>query len=128
MLRNYKEVFCSKIPPSMINFRAWTSKDDDIVSGSTTSEGDRGFVEKREKFDIEVGQRFSKDAGKGLQIILRNLDYSAFDDNKKRKNLDQSGFDDPFKRNIGDKDKYSHQSSGIGSSTSYDKRTVSPIS
>ncbi|GMN63721.1 hypothetical protein TIFTF001_032806 [Ficus carica] len=124
MLGNYKEVFCSKIPPSMINFLAWTSKDDDIVSGSTTSESDRGFVDKREKFDIEVGQRFSKDAGKGLPIILRNLDYSAFDDNKKRKNLDQSGFDDPFKRNIGDKDKYSHQSSGIGSSTSYDKRTV----
>ncbi|XP_010111327.2 probable protein S-acyltransferase 1, partial [Morus notabilis] len=119
ILGNYNEVFCSKIPPSMIDFRAWTSEDDDIVVGSTPPESDRGFMGSKEKFDIEVGQRFSKDAGKGLPIILQNLDYSAFDDTTKRKNLDHSSFDDHFKRNIGDSERYSHRSSGIGSSTSY---------
>ena len=114
----------------MINFRAWTSEEEDAVAGSTTSESERGFVDSKDKFDIEVGNRFSKDDGKGLPLILQNLDYSALHDNIKRKNLHHSGLDKKLNLvsvPIG-QGQYSNQSSAIGSSTSYDKRTEASIS
>lgn len=86
---NMKEVFCSKIPPSMINFRAWASEEEDTIKSSTTSAtttrsdgGDRCTTESRHKADHtqELGA-----TSKGLPIILRNLDYGPFDDSLKRR-------------------------------------------
>ncbi|PON91056.1 Zinc finger, DHHC-type, palmitoyltransferase [Trema orientale] len=129
ILGNLNEVFCSKISPSMINFRAWASEEEDAVaSGSTTSESERGFVNSKEKFDIEVENRYSNDAGKGLPLILQNLDYSSLRDNVKRKNLHHIGVDNKLKSvsvPIG-REQYSQSSSTVGSSTS--KRTEASIS
>ena len=146
---NLKEVFCSKIPPSMINFRAWASgANESVGTTSVSSESDRGVIGPKDKFQIEVGSRFSRDANKGLPIILRNLDYNAFDENLKRKNFDHSGVvGDKLKRKIGDgevglnsvfvhsgqeqqqqQQQYSQWSSGVETSASYDKRTLAPIS
>ncbi|KAK9951290.1 hypothetical protein M0R45_006745 [Rubus argutus] len=102
ILGNLKEVFCARIPPSMVNFRAWVLDDDDIVMGSITSESERGFIGSKEKFDTEMGNKFTKDGNMVVPSILQKLDYSGIDDNMRRKNLDSSGFDGDLKRKASD--------------------------
>ncbi|XP_068342357.1 probable protein S-acyltransferase 1 [Pyrus communis] len=102
---NLKEVFCSRIPPSMVNFREWVSVKDindvDIGMASIASESNRGFIASKEKFDIEKGNKFGKDPGGNIIVpnILQKLDYSGIDDgNMKKKrnnnNLSGGGFND----------------------------------
>ncbi|KAM5550551.1 putative protein S-acyltransferase 1 [Rosa sericea] len=102
ILGNLKEVFCSRIPPSMVNFRAWVLKDDDTAMGSIASESERGFISSKEKFDIEMGNKFTKDGNMLVPSILQKLDYTGIDDNMKKKNLDSSGFNDDLKRKTSD--------------------------
>ncbi|KAF4402764.1 hypothetical protein G4B88_010216 [Cannabis sativa] len=82
---NLKEVMCTRIPPSMINFRAWATEEDDALSESVTTTSEREFTESLK--DIETGNKFNKDDGKELPFILQNLDYSALHDNIKKKKL-----------------------------------------
>lgn len=102
ILGNLKEVFCARIPPSMVNFRAWVLDDDDTAMGSITSESERGFIGSKEKFDTEMGNKFTKDGNMVVPSILQKLDYSGIDDNMRRKNLDSSGFDGDLKRKASD--------------------------
>ena len=68
ILGNFKEVFLSKIPPSMIKFRAWTSEDDDHLSSVMDDTG-------KDNFDIEMG------VGATIPNLLqKRIDYSGFDD------------------------------------------------
>ncbi|KAB2608455.1 protein S-acyltransferase 1 [Pyrus ussuriensis x Pyrus communis] len=98
---NLKEVFCSRIPPSMVNFREWVLvKDIDVDMGraSIASESNRGFIASKEKFAIEMGNKYGKDH-RGVPSILQKLDYSGIDDgNMKKKrnnnNLSGGGFND----------------------------------
>ncbi|CAB4316430.1 unnamed protein product [Prunus armeniaca] len=119
VLGNLKEVFCSRIPPSMVNFRAWVSKDDDTVMGSIASESNRGFIGSKENLTWK-GEK---------------LDYSGIDDNMKKKNLGSSDFDDNLKRKaadepalnpfifpIGQEQRRSQGNSGIGVNSTNDKR------
>ncbi|KAH7522594.1 hypothetical protein FEM48_Zijuj07G0155200 [Ziziphus jujuba var. spinosa] len=78
ILGNFGEVFCSKIPPSLINFRAWVSEfDEPIVLSSFRSESEMDYIgSKDQKFDLEMG-KFGKD---NIPSILQNLDYSGLDD------------------------------------------------
>ncbi|KAF4371547.1 hypothetical protein G4B88_008262 [Cannabis sativa] len=82
---NLKEVMCTRIPPSMINFRAWATEEDDALSESVTTTSEREFADSSK--DIETGNKFNKDDGKELPFILQNLDYSALQDNIKKKKL-----------------------------------------
>ncbi|CAN6576771.1 unnamed protein product [Malus baccata var. baccata] len=102
---NLKEVFCSRIPPSMVNFREWVSVKDindvDIGMASIASESNRGFIASKEKFDIEKGNKFGKDHGGNIIVpsILQKLDYSGIDDgnmkkNRNNNNLSGGGFND----------------------------------
>ncbi|XP_041027226.1 probable protein S-acyltransferase 1 [Juglans microcarpa x Juglans regia] len=90
VIQNLKEVFFSKIPPSMINFRAWVSEDDDVAMGSFSLElinGGRAFDDRssKEKFDIQAGNKFENVGSLRVVDILQNLDYSGIDDNLKQK-------------------------------------------
>lgn len=132
ILGNLKEIFCTRIPPSMVNFRAWVLHDDDTAMGSITSESERGFIGSKEKFDIEMGNKFSKDGNMVVPSILQKLDYSGIDDNMRRKNLDSSGFDGDLKRKasdqpflfpVGQEPKNSNGSSDAGVNSVRDKRT-----
>nr|XP_011470970.1 PREDICTED: probable protein S-acyltransferase 4 isoform X2 [Fragaria vesca subsp. vesca] len=98
ILGNLKEVFCSRIPPSMVNFRVWVLKDDDSAMGSVASESERGFIGSKEKFDIEMGNKFTRDGKLVVPSILWKLDYNGIDDNMKKNNLDSSGFTEVLKR------------------------------
>ncbi|KAK3218214.1 hypothetical protein Dsin_012184 [Dipteronia sinensis] len=82
VLKNVKELFFAKIPPSMVNFREWVTEEDYSVR-SDTSEFNGGFMSSKGKFDIEMG-KLSKDGEIRLPSILQNLDYSGIDDNLKK--------------------------------------------
>ncbi|XP_060960381.1 probable protein S-acyltransferase 1 isoform X2 [Cannabis sativa] len=61
---NLKEVMCTRIPPSMINFRAWATEEDDALSESVTTTSEREFADSSK--DIETGNKFNKDDGQEL--------------------------------------------------------------
>ncbi|KAL9398155.1 hypothetical protein Peur_007116 [Populus x canadensis] len=92
IIKNFKQVFFSKIPVSAINFREWVAEDDDSIKGGSDINGN--FVGKG-KFDIEMGGKFGKDGAMHLPSILQNLDYGSLDDSLKKKGEEKPAFD-PF--------------------------------
>ncbi|GMI64793.1 hypothetical protein like AT5G05070 [Hibiscus trionum] len=63
ILSNFRQVFLSRIPPSLVNFRAWISEDDDRLSVN----GDNP--------DVEMG----------VPKLLQKIDFDDFDSNDKTK-------------------------------------------
>ncbi|KAJ6363620.1 hypothetical protein OIU78_003739 [Salix suchowensis] len=92
IIKNFKQVFFSKIPASAINFREWVAEDDDSIMGGSDINGN--FIGKG-KFNIEMGGKFSKDGAMHLPSILQDLDYGSLDDNLKKKGVGKPAFD-PF--------------------------------
>lgn len=91
IIRNLRELFFSKIPPSMNNFRAWVLEDDQTDMGSINS--DIGSVSRKEKVDLEMASKFAEDH---VPDILQNLDYTGIDDDLKAKNADGGIMYDPY--------------------------------
>ncbi|GKB68647.1 probable protein S-acyltransferase 4 isoform X2 [Tanacetum coccineum] len=81
--RNLVEVFLSKIPPSLNNFRAFVFEDERM--GIETTNSDLVHRSSKEKIDIEMGHKFTDSNGIPLPEILQNLHYDEFDSNSKRK-------------------------------------------
>ncbi|XP_017976713.1 PREDICTED: probable protein S-acyltransferase 3 [Theobroma cacao] len=73
ILNNLKEVFLSKIPPAMINFRAWTA-DDDFPPVSTVRDvsGAGDFIASKEKFDMDMDST-------RVPNSLQRFDFGGFD-------------------------------------------------
>ncbi|KAA8517849.1 hypothetical protein F0562_015328 [Nyssa sinensis] len=121
IMRNLKEIFFSKTPPSEINFREWVLEDDDDSSmGSISQKFGRG-VSSKGKHDIEMGG-ILKDGGISIPNILQNLDYSGIDDKLKKK---EGGGDitfDPFFFPTNQELTYTRWSSTNGDSTTADER------
>ncbi|XP_022769480.1 probable protein S-acyltransferase 1 [Durio zibethinus] len=80
ILNNFKEVLLSKIPPSMINFRAWISEDDNLSNGDC--------IASKENLDIEKGNIDSV----AVPNLSQRIDYDGFDNSLKGKG---GAFDDP---------------------------------
>ncbi|KAL5707812.1 protein S-acyltransferase [Ranunculus cassubicifolius] len=91
IVRNLRELFFSKIPPSMNNFRAWVLEDDHTDMGSINS--DMGSVSRKDKVDLEMASKFAEDQ---VPDILQNLDYTGIDDDLKAKNADGGIMYDPY--------------------------------
>lgn len=86
MLRNLGEVFFSKIPPSMNNFRSFVEEDEHMVIGSLTPNfGEGTAAGSKEKIDIEMGSKHAEDTGYSLPEILQNLDFDNLEDSLKIK-------------------------------------------
>ncbi|KAL5744997.1 hypothetical protein ACOSP7_026143 [Xanthoceras sorbifolium] len=95
MLRNLREVFFSKIQPSMNNFRSFVEEDDHMMMGSFTPCGE-GTIGSKEEIDIEMGAKHANDSHYSLPEILRNLDFDDSDDNLKMKEEGERPAFDPF--------------------------------
>ncbi|KAI3760677.1 hypothetical protein L1987_51075 [Smallanthus sonchifolius] len=78
--RNLVEVFLSKIPPSLNNFRAFVCEDENMVTDATDTDDVRT---SKEKIDIEMGNKFSDSNGNSLPEILQNLHYEELEGNSK---------------------------------------------
>ncbi|CAN6576762.1 unnamed protein product [Malus baccata var. baccata] len=83
MIWNVKEVFFSKIPPSMNRFRSFIEMDEEMIAGSGTPNNGEGIMSSKEKIDIEMGTRLAEDNGFSLPNILRNFDYDDLEDDLK---------------------------------------------
>ncbi|TXG70117.1 hypothetical protein EZV62_005052 [Acer yangbiense] len=96
MLRNLREIFFSKIPPSRNNFRSFVEEDDHMMMGSFTPNLGEGNLGSKEKIDIEMGAKYADDSRYSLPEILRNLDFDELDDNLKTKEEGERQAFDPF--------------------------------
>lgn len=117
IIRNIKEVFFTKMPPSLNNFRSFVLEDDQqIVAGSVSANLGGDMISSKEKIDIEMGGgNFS------LPEILRNLDYDDIEDDLKSKEEERrSAFDHFF--SVEEEAKESVQSSTVGTENT-DKKT-----
>ncbi|CAK8542993.1 unnamed protein product [Lathyrus sativus] len=83
IMENFKELSCSKIPKTMINFREWVAEEEDIQDESFTSDLEKGFISSKQKFDLDMGV-YGKD-GMRVPGILQDLDYNGIEDLKKNK-------------------------------------------
>lgn len=96
VMGNLMEVFFSKIPPSMNNFRAFVEvEEQDAVCAVTPNFGE-GMMSSKEKLDIEMGMKLAEDGGITLPEILRDLEYDDSDDDFKNKEEDRGRVDSIF--------------------------------
>lgn len=80
---NIKEVFFSKIPPSMNRFRSFIEMDEQMIAGSVTPNLDEGIMGSKEKIDIEMGTGIAEDNGFPIPNLLLNFDYDDLEDDLK---------------------------------------------
>ncbi|KAI3926898.1 hypothetical protein MKX01_032813 [Papaver californicum] len=94
--RNFRELFLSKIPLSLNNFREWVAEDDFIESvGGSSIPHLKAIMSSKEKGDdIEMGSKFTSDGQ--VPDILQSLDYTGIEDKLKGKNADGGIMFDPF--------------------------------
>ncbi|KAM7270514.1 hypothetical protein ACFE04_029728 [Oxalis oulophora] len=85
VLSNIMDVFCTRIPPSLVNFRSWVIVEDEMGSITSTNPGD--YLSSADKYDMEMG--FSKEGSRQFPMTMQGLDY--IDDDLKKK-----GGYDPF--------------------------------
>ncbi|KAM7258708.1 hypothetical protein ACFE04_014449 [Oxalis oulophora] len=84
VMYNVMDVFCKRIPPSMVNFRSWVIVKDEMGSITSTSRGD--YISTADKYDLEMGSsKFSKHGSKQFPMMMENLDYNSADDDLKKK-------------------------------------------
>lgn len=96
VMGNLREVFFSKIPPSMNNFRAFIEVEEEDAVGVVTPNFGEGIMSSNEKIDIEMGMKLTEDGGFTLPEILRNLEYDDSDDDLKNSEEDGAHFDSIF--------------------------------
>lgn len=96
VVSNFKEVFFSTIPPTMINFREWVTEDDEATTDVRDFNG--SFIRpKVTAFDIDMGNKLGKDGGMTLPSILQNFDYNDGDNDLKKKGAERKDtFDSVF--------------------------------
>ncbi|KAG6743620.1 hypothetical protein POTOM_052320 [Populus tomentosa] len=93
-IRNIREIFFSKIPPSMNKFRSFVDEDEYMAVGSLTLNLGDNLVSSKEKIDIEMGAKVAGASNYSLPEILRNLDYDDdSDDNLKMEEDGRPGMD-----------------------------------
>lgn len=93
VIGNFKEVFCSKIPPSMNNFRAIAEEDEVTIMEPTshTSTGNGAVSEKQA--DTKMGTTFDENDKTTLPSILRNIELDDIEDNlRNREAIEGSDF------------------------------------
>ncbi|XP_057948195.1 probable protein S-acyltransferase 4 [Malania oleifera] len=96
VLRNLREFFGSKIPPSAVNFQECVIEDDDPVMKSFIPDLGGGIMGSKQNIDREMGSKLHKDGDVALPSILQNLDYSGIVDELKTKGVGEEIVFDPF--------------------------------
>ncbi|KAM7505179.1 hypothetical protein LguiB_004083 [Lonicera macranthoides] len=94
VLKNFFGILFSRTPSADVNFREWVIEEEDSVYGSFSSRYRGDMITQKGKADLEMGM-LSKEGS--IPHILKNLDYSEFDDSnlKKKEGRGNIAFD-PF--------------------------------
>lgn len=91
--QNFVEVFFSKIPPSMNDFRSWVFEEN-IEAGCFTTNVGTDVIHSKENVGIGMG---SKPGGTVVPTILQDLDYTAIDcDDLNEKSRAEDDTGNPF--------------------------------
>ncbi|KAI5583573.1 hypothetical protein BDE02_06G023800 [Populus trichocarpa] len=86
VIRNIREIFFSKILPSMNKFRSFVDEDEHMAVGSLTPNLGDNLDRSKGKINIEMGAKVAGASNYSLPEILRTLDYDDdSDDNLKMK-------------------------------------------
>ncbi|PKA61857.1 putative S-acyltransferase [Apostasia shenzhenica] len=80
ILGNIGDIYCTKIPPSLNNFRSWVLEEQ-VESQSSNFAVD--IICSNVKGDLEMGKNHDSGSKGSMPDILRNLDYTAIDDTLK---------------------------------------------
>ncbi|XVF07031.1 hypothetical protein REPUB_Repub06bG0102200 [Reevesia pubescens] len=88
ILGNFKEISLSRIPPPMINFRAWTSEDDNLsVVSSVIDENGDCINASKDNFETEIGVKLNR-YSPTVPNLLQRIDYAGFDNSLNGKDKD----------------------------------------
>ncbi|XP_027351117.1 probable protein S-acyltransferase 1 [Abrus precatorius] len=90
LMANFNELSCAKIPRKLVNFRELVEVEDDVQDMSYTSDLEKGFMNPKQKFDMEMGTMYGKE-GMRDPGILKDLDYTDIDDHLKKKAGEKEG-------------------------------------
>uniref|UniRef100_A0A6N2K152 S-acyltransferase n=1 Tax=Salix viminalis TaxID=40686 RepID=A0A6N2K152_SALVM len=97
VIRNIREIFFSKILPSMNKFRSFVDEDEHMEVGSLTPNLGDNLDRSKERIDIEMGAKVAGASNCSLPEFLQNLDCNDdSDDNLKTKEEDGRPVMDPF--------------------------------
>ncbi|CAI9761219.1 unnamed protein product [Fraxinus pennsylvanica] len=95
-ITNLKEVFFSKIPPSMVNFRAYVQEEEIMVMEAMDPNLTGSIASSREQTDVEMGDKFAENNGASLPEILQNLEFVGIEDNMKEQEGNERYDSSPF--------------------------------
>lgn len=83
LIKNFQEVFFTRIPPSKLDFRAFVQEDEIMTSEPTDDDPIEDSL--KEKIDIEMGNTFGEDNAVTLPEILLSLEFGGIQDNLKHR-------------------------------------------
>ena len=82
---NFAEVFFTKIPPPMTNFRSWVGEGA-LEAGFYTPYIGLDVTTPREKIDLDRENKEVLVGGVQIPTVLQNIDYGSFEDSSEDKN------------------------------------------
>ncbi|KAK4404683.1 putative protein S-acyltransferase 4 [Sesamum angolense] len=94
VIKNFKEVFLSEIPPSQNNFRAIVEEDEATVAEPSNHSPVDGITSSKEKTDFEMGNKFGENSSPTLPDILRSLEFDDIDENIKDREASERSYSD----------------------------------
>ncbi|KAL0339849.1 UNVERIFIED_CONTAM: putative protein S-acyltransferase 4 [Sesamum radiatum] len=94
VIKNFKEVFLSEIPPSQNNFRAIVEEDEVTVAEPSNHSPADGITSSKEKTDFEMGNEFGENSSPNLPDILRSLEFDDIHENIKDREASERSYSD----------------------------------
>ncbi|KAL9240055.1 hypothetical protein vseg_014316 [Gypsophila vaccaria] len=91
VINNLKQIFFTKIPPPAVNFREMVLVQDVIIP-ETPSYRD-GYIGVKKNFDVEAGNRLTKNGSLAISGILQNLDFASINDKLRKVTAQDSSID-----------------------------------
>jgi palmitoyltransferase ZDHHC9/14/18 len=82
---NFAEVFFTKIPPPMNNFRSWVGEGA-LEAGFYTPYIGLDVTNPREKIDLDMESKEVLVGGMQIPTVLQNIDYGSFEESSDDKN------------------------------------------
>ncbi|KAM0953958.1 putative protein S-acyltransferase [Dioscorea sansibarensis] len=95
LLGNFMDIFFSRMPPSLNDFRSWVFKDP-ITLRSSTPKFSVNVIDPNEKINVEIGSKLTSDNNSQIPSILKDFNYGIIDNDAKDKNRTDDNDPDPF--------------------------------
>ncbi|XP_039129048.1 probable protein S-acyltransferase 4 [Dioscorea cayenensis subsp. rotundata] len=95
LFRNFIDIFFSRMPPSLNDFRS-SVLEDPITFKSSTPKFSLNIINPNEKINVDIGNKLTFDNNSQIPSILKDFDYGIIDNDAKDKNRTDNNDPDPF--------------------------------